>query len=147
MQPNPTDALDLHTRLLTLDSHIDIPWPDGPDPFTQTNRRVDIGKMTAGGLRAGCFVAYVPQGPCTPDGWHSARSRALAMLGVIQAMGAERNGLRARLTQTVAAIRQAAADGAIAIIPAVENGHAIGEDPCNPGSVRRPRRPLSHPDA
>ena len=129
MHPDPTDALALHSRLLTLDSHIDIPWPDGPDPFTQTQRRVDIGKMVGGGLRAGCFAAYVAQGPRTPDGWDAARTKALAMLAVIRDMGTARNGLRATLATTVAAIRQAAAERDTAIIvPAVENGHSIGED-------------------
>lgn len=115
--------------LLTLDSHIDIPWPDGPDPFTDSTRRVDFGKMARGGLNAGCFAAYVPQGPRTPAGWADARSRALAMLAAINAMGAERNGMRTRVAATAAAIRQAAADGVTAIIPCVENGHALGEDP------------------
>ena len=128
MQPDQTDPLALHAQLLTLDSHIDIPWPDTPDPFTPTKRRVDIGKMTRGGLRAGCFAAYVPQGPRTPEGWTSARERALAMLAAIRGMAAERNGLRATLATTTAEIRQAAAQPGVAIIPVVENGHSLGED-------------------
>ncbi len=128
MQPDHTDDPTLHANLLTLDSHIDIPWPDTPDPFTPTKRRVDIGKMTRGGLRAGCFAAYVPQGPRTPEGWTGARERALGMLETIRGMAAERNGLRATLTTTVAEIRQAAAQPGVAVIPVVENGHALGED-------------------
>ena len=27
------DAAALHASLLTLDTHIDIPWPASPDPF------------------------------------------------------------------------------------------------------------------
>ena len=123
-----TDAADLHARLLTLDSHIDIPWPNPSDPFGPTNRRVDIGKMQRGGLSAGCFAAYVPQGPCTPEGWDSARERALAMLDSIATMGRAANGMTARVATTVAEIRAAHLDGATAIIPVVENGHAIGED-------------------
>jgi membrane dipeptidase len=122
------DAATLHARLLTLDSHIDIPWPNPPDPFGPTTRRVDIVKMDAGGLRAGCFAAYIPQGPRTPDGWAEAKARALAMLDAIAGMGREAAGLRARLTTTVADIHAARQDGAIAIVPVVENGHAIGED-------------------
>ena len=132
MQPDLTDAadaMDLHARLLTLDSHIDIPWPDPPDPFTATARRVDIGKMTRGGLRAGCFAAYVPQGPRTPEGWAAAWDRATAMLAAINAMAGERDGLRASLATDAAGIRRAVAAPGVAIIPAVENGHALGEDP------------------
>jgi membrane dipeptidase len=123
-----TDAAALHARLLTLDSHIDIPWPSPPDPFAPSNRRVDIGKMQRGGVTAGCFAAYVPQGPCTPEGWDSARHRALAMLDTIVAMGREANGMTARATSTVAEIEAAHRDGVTAIIPVVENGHSIGED-------------------
>ena len=128
MQPDETDPALLHARLLTLDSHIDIPWPDPPDPFTATQRRVDIGKMTRGGLRAGCFAAYLPQGPRTPEGWDAAWARATAMLGAIAGMAGERNGLRATLATTTAAISDAAATPGVVIIPAVENGHALGED-------------------
>ncbi len=122
------DVQALHARLLTLDSHIDIPWPNPPDPFGPTHCRVDIGKMVRGGLTAGCFAAYVPQGPRTPDGWQAARERALSMLQTIGGMGREAAGLRARLTTTAAEIEAAKRDGTVAIIPAVENGHAIGED-------------------
>jgi len=122
------DPEALHARLLTLDSHIDIPWPNPPDPFAPSNRRVDIGKMQRGGLRAGCFAAYIPQGPCTPAGWDAARSRALAMLDSIASMGRSANGLSARSTTTVAEIEAAHRDGVTAIIPCVENGHAMGQD-------------------
>ena len=60
------DLQALHRGLLTLDTHIDIPWPNGPDPFQDGPRRVDLPKMQRGGLAAGCFVAYVPQAARTP---------------------------------------------------------------------------------
>jgi membrane dipeptidase len=122
------DAAMLHARLFTLDSHIDIPWPNPADPFGPTNRRVDIVKMDAGGLRAGCFAAYIPQGPRTPESWAEAKARALAMLDAIADMGRSAGGLHARLATTVAEIHAARQDGAIAIVPVVENGHAIGQD-------------------
>jgi len=122
------DIQSLHARLLTLDSHIDIAWPNPPDPFGPTNCRVDIGKMTRGGLTAGCFAAYIPQGPRTTENWKAAGERALAMLQAIGGMGREAEGLRARVTTTAAEIGAAKRDRAIAIIPVVENGHAIGED-------------------
>ncbi len=124
----PADAAAVHARLLTLDSHIDIPWPNPPDPFGPTNRCVDIGKMVRGGLRAGCFAAYVPQGPRTPEGWDAARIRALSMLDAINAMAAHRDGLEARLATDVAAITAVRGTQAVAIIPCVENGHSLGED-------------------
>ncbi len=127
------DAVALHESLLTLDTHIDIPWPTGPDVFAdtprdQTGRRVDFPKMRRGGLRAGCFAAYVPQGPRTPEGWQAATGRALAMLDAINAMGRTEDGITARVVTTADQVEAAHRDGAIGVLPCVENGHAMGED-------------------
>ncbi|WP_419729571.1 dipeptidase [Lichenicola sp.] len=131
------DLPDLHATLLTLDSHIDIPWPDGDDPFLDSKtRRVDIPKMRAGGLWAGCFAAYVPQGPLDTAGHQAATARAFAMLERIAGMGAAPDGpdgvgagrIRTRLCETADAIEQAHREGCIAIVPAVENAYAFGED-------------------
>lgn len=127
-----TDALSvaetLHRSLLTIDTHIDIPWPNTPDPFGPTQRCVDMPKMRAGNLSTGCFAAYVPQGPCTQEGWDAATGRALGMLDVINGMGRSGNGITARVVQTAAEVRQARADGVLGVLPAVENGHAMGTD-------------------
>jgi membrane dipeptidase len=120
------DAETLHRSLLTVDTHIDIPWPNTPDPFEPTSRCVDLPKMQRGHLSAGCFVAYCPQGPRTPDGYAAATARATAMLQTIAGMGRSANGITARVTQTVAEIRAARAEGVLGVIPAVENGHAMG---------------------
>jgi membrane dipeptidase len=123
------DMTNLHASLLTLDSHIDIPWPGGDDPFREsTTRRVDLPKMRAGGVSAGCFAAYIPQGPTDADGHAAARARAFAMLDRIAEMDAERDGVRARLCATADEIEQAKRDGAIAVVPAIENAYAFGED-------------------
>ncbi|WP_428374933.1 dipeptidase [Lichenicoccus sp.] len=126
-----TDIAALHRSILTLDSHIDIPWPasEADDPFTESaRRRVDLPKMLRGGLRAGCFAAYIPQGSRDAAGYAAASDRALAMLDAIAAMGASRGGIAARLCTSSAQIQAAFAAGVIAIVPAVENGHAIGAD-------------------
>ncbi len=127
------DPVALHASLLAIDTHIDIPWPTGPDffedsPRDQTGRRVDAPKMRAGGLKAGCFAAYVPQGPRTPEGWGTASSRALAMLDAINGLVRDEGDVRVRIATTAAALEAAHRDGAIAVMPAVENGHAMGED-------------------
>ena len=124
----PPDALALHRALLTLDTHIDIPWPTGPDAFQDGRRRVDLPKMLRGGLSAGCFVAYVPQAARTPDNEQAAYDRAIAMLDTINAMGRTEAGITARITTTVAQIEAAHRDGVLAVIPVVENGFAIGHD-------------------
>jgi len=123
----PIDAAALHRTLLTLDSHIDIPWPEGPDPFRDGERRVDIPKMRRGGLAAGVFIAYLPQGRRTPEDEARVFDHAMAMLAAICAM-ARAADPEVRITTTVAEIEAAKRDGALAVIPAVENGYAIGRD-------------------
>ena len=123
----------LQASIVTIDTHIDIPWPSGPDAFEDLPRgkgarRVDLPKMRRGGLGAGCFAAYVPQGPRDAAGLRAASERALAMLDAINAMGRAEGDLVARVAVTADAIEQARRDGVLAVVPAVENGHAMGDD-------------------
>jgi membrane dipeptidase len=122
------DALALHRGLVTLDTHIDIPWPPGPAPFEDGPRKVDMPKMRRGGLSAGCFVAYVPQAARSPAGEDAAFARAIAMLDHINAMGRTENNITARVASSAGAIEAAKRDNVLAIVPCVENGFAIGTD-------------------
>jgi len=120
--------LDLHRSLLTLDTHIDIPWPSNPDPFEETRRKVDLPKMLRGGMAGACFVAYVPQAARNVETDAAAYARALAMLDAIAAMARSERGITAVLAASAEAIEGARRDQVIAIVPAVENGFAIGAD-------------------
>ncbi len=122
------DARALHRSLLTIDTHIDIFWPNTPDPFSRTEKCVDFVKMREGHMVAACLVAYVPQGPRTPEGFGPARERALAMLATINARGRTEGGITARVAASADAIEAAWRDGACVVVPAVENGHAVGDD-------------------
>ncbi|MDE2517310.1 MAG: dipeptidase [Rhodospirillales bacterium] len=128
MTQTAPDAAALHAATLTLDSHIDIPWPQGPSPFEDGQRRVDLPKMRRGGVSAGCFVAYLPQARRDAASHDAAFARAEAMLEAIRGMAQDRPGIAARITETADAVEQAHADGVLAIIPAVENGFAMGTD-------------------
>ena len=116
------DATALHAGLVTIDTHVDIPWPPGPSVHEDGPRRVDLPKMKRGGLGAVCFAAYVPQGPRTPEGHAAAAERAIAMLDAIVGIG------EARIATGADAIEQAKRDGLPAVVPCVENGYAVGED-------------------
>ncbi|HEX4174248.1 MAG TPA: membrane dipeptidase, partial [Acetobacteraceae bacterium] len=123
-----TDPIALHRGLLTLDTHIDIPWPTGPDPFLDGPRRVDLPKMHRGGLSAGCFAAYVPQTARTAENEAAAFERATGMLHAIRAMGRAEYDVQARVATTVDEIAACKRDRVLAIVPAVENGFAMGRD-------------------
>jgi membrane dipeptidase len=114
MQP---DALSIHRTIVTLDTHIDIPWPTGPDPFQDGPRRVDLPKMIRGGISAGCFVAYVPQTGRTPAAEDTAHARAIAMLDQINRMAHTPSGIPMRIANRADAIVAAKRDGFLAIVP------------------------------
>jgi membrane dipeptidase len=122
------DALLIHRAIVTLDTHIDIPWPTGPDPFQDGTRKVDLPKMLRGGLSAACFVAYVPQITRTPASEDAAFNRAVAMLDQIGRMQATPSAIPLRIAPTAAAIEAAKRDNVLAIVPCVENGFAVGAD-------------------
>ncbi len=81
-------AAEVHAATLTLDTHVDIRWPEPPDPLAEGPMRVDFPKMARGGLRAAVFVAYVPQGRRDEAGHAAAAERAEAMLRHIRAPAA-----------------------------------------------------------
>jgi membrane dipeptidase len=124
--------MDLHASLLTIDSHIDIPWPEGPPFRGDTDRRVDLAKMRRGHLAAGCFAAYVKQGPRTAEAHQAAFERAVAMLRAIGEMG----GAEVRVATTADAIEAAHRSGIPAVVPAVENGYACGTEPARIAAFR-----------
>jgi membrane dipeptidase len=115
----------IHAATLTLDTHVDIRWPDPPDATTETDRCVDFPKMQRGGLKAVVFIAYTPQGPRDVAGHQAAADRAEAMLRHIRT-GAD--GVARRFCATADELEAAHQAGALAVLSAVENGNAMGRD-------------------
>ena len=121
-----TDSNLSHDAFLTFDSHIDIPWPDRDDFGDDTlMRQVDLPKLRRGGLKAVCLAAYIPQGRRNALGHQEAWIRVQAML---EAIGALRGVAGTHVCDNAADVRSAVSSGAVAVVPAVENGYAIGED-------------------
>lgn len=114
-----------HNPLLVIDTHVDIPWPNGADFLVDGPRCVDLPKLKRGGVGAVCFAAYVPQGKRDAEGDAEAKARALGMLDRIAGMGKADGTV---LACDADSIERAHGNGRIAVIPAVENGTAIGGD-------------------
>ncbi len=122
------DAQAIHRAIVTLDTHIDIPWPAGPDPFHDSTRKVDLPKLRRGGISAACLVAYVPQMNRTPASEDAAFQRAVAMLEQINRMPEHVASGTLRICNRAAAIEAAKHDGVQAIVPCVETGFVVGAD-------------------
>lgn len=116
---------DPHAGLLAIDTHVDIPWPEGPSPFEDGPRCVDLPKLRQGRIAAVCFAAYIPQGHRDDAAHEAAAARARAMLASIIAM-APADGSGGMLATSAGAVEAAFAAGKPGIIPAIENGYAIG---------------------
>ncbi|MGE4480291.1 dipeptidase [Acidocella sp.] len=116
---------DPHDGLLAIDTHVDIPWPEGPSPFEDGPRCVDLPKLRRGRVAAVCFAAYIPQGRRDDAAHAAASARAEAMLKAIISM-APADGSGGMLATSAAGIEAAFAAGKPGIVPAIENGYAIG---------------------
>lgn len=116
---------DPHDGLLAIDTHVDIPWPEGPSPFQDGPRCVDLPKLRQGRVAAVCFAAYIPQGHRDHAGHLAANGRARAMLEAILSM-APADGSGGMLATSAAGVEAAFAAGRPGIIPVIENGYAIG---------------------
>lgn len=125
-------ANSVHASVLAMDTHIDIPWPTGPDFFAPGPRHVDLPKLREGQMGAAFLAAYIPQGKRDAEGHRAAWERATGMLGVIGGLGRE----GAAVCRNSREIRAARAAGQIAIVPAVENGYAVGEQPARLAELR-----------
>ncbi|QNT78694.1 dipeptidase [Entomobacter blattae] len=114
---------------LTLDSHIDIPWPDQPGSFTgegEGKRQATLLGMQKGQLNAGCFVAFTPQGRLDSQAFEAAWQRCCKMLSVIIDMASPAH--KAVLCVTPEGVNMAYNNSQVALIPVVENAYPIGED-------------------
>ena len=128
-------ALELHDRILTLDSHADTPLrllepgfdlAERHDPY-ETGSKLDYPRMIEGGLDAVFFAAFVAQGIRDDDGHTRARELALQMLDAVRASAEENSGIVGiALNPRDAAILEA--EGKRAIYLSIENGYPIGNN-------------------
>lgn len=134
-RPPGTPAQPLHSRLLTLDTHLDTPvwfanphWKFGDRHDWRTDlAQVDLGRMETGALDGGMFVIYTRQGPVTPQGFADAKAFALNRLEEIhKTIGAYPPRIRL-VTSADQAIAADRAGQRFAFI-SIENSYPLGED-------------------
>lgn len=117
--------MSIHDETLVLDTHIDIRWPETPDWTGETKQLVDLPKMRAGGMNAAIFIAYVGQGRRDAAGHAAAGARVEAMLRHIAARALVPG---TRFCATPDALEACFAAGDTAVLSAVENGYAMGQE-------------------
>ncbi|MGE0665463.1 MAG: dipeptidase [Sphingomonadales bacterium] len=123
-------AADIHARVLTLDTHIDIPADYATpkaDPGVRGDMQVDLPKMAEGKLDAGFFIVYVGQGPETPEGYAEAYKAAVQKFDAIHRQ-AEQYPDRIGMAYSPADVERIVAAGKIASCIGVENLYPAGPD-------------------
>ena len=114
-------ARNAHAQVLTLDTHCDTPmfFADGADFRKRDNRiKVDLEKMSEGGLDAATMVAYLPQRQTSPFAYANAQLDRIEQ----QVNGSDGQMALARTTADLYANKLR---GVKSILRAVENGHAL----------------------
>ena len=127
--PSPdVSAPSLHERILTLDTHIDIPltYMTEIDPSGETDLQVDLPKLAAGQLDSGFWIIYTPQGELTPEGYAAGLEIAEIRNKAIQDfVGAYEHTVA--LAKTAADVRRIVGEGQHAVLIGMENAYPLGE--------------------
>ena len=128
-------ALEIHERVLTVDTHADTPLrmiepgfdlAERHDPF-ETGSKVDYPRMKEGGLDAIFFAAFVSQDIRDNDGNERAKKLVIQMIDAVIS-SAEKNASLVGLALTPKDAYELEKDGKRAIYLAIENGYPIGDD-------------------
>lgn len=121
----------IRAEIITFDSHIDIPFDfmENPnhDPGDNSDMQVDIPKMQKGGMDAGFFVVYVPQGPLNEAGFKNAKELAEKKFKAIVNMTRSYSS-KITLALSPKDIYRAKENNLLSAAIGIENGYTIGED-------------------
>jgi membrane dipeptidase len=124
-------AEGIHKRVITIDTHDDIPAnfaTDEVDPGVRGERKVDIPKMKEGGLDAGFFIVYVGQTERTPENHEQAKADAMTKFDAIHRMTEEMYPDEIELAYTADDVERIHRGGKLVACIGIENGYAIGKD-------------------
>jgi membrane dipeptidase len=131
-------ARDIHERVLTLDTHVDINAANfslqSPNYADRLPTQVNLPKMEEGGLDAVFFSIYVGQGPQTPAGYAAALAVQNEKFDAVHRLTTQIAPDRIAIARTAEDVRRIAATGRKVALMGVENAYGIGTDIAN---VRR----------
>jgi membrane dipeptidase len=126
-----SNARDIHSRVLTLDAHIDIEvsffTPENPDKMGY-QKLANLPAMKLGGLDGAFFTAYVEQGPLTEKGFAAAHGLALKKIDRIHYVAKEELPEEVGIALNPQDVLDLYRQGKIVAIIAMENGYPLGEE-------------------
>lgn len=132
-------AKDVHSKILSIDSHCDTPMLFGDGYALQersTRALVDLHKMHEGALDVVTMVAYLKQEARNEASLAAATAKACALLQGIEERVAA-NSAYVAITDNPAELWHLKNEGKKVIMLGIENGYAIGNDIENIERFRR----------
>jgi membrane dipeptidase len=129
-------ARAIHAKVISIDTHVDIPESWREDPGTLTNNKCDLVKMRNGGLN-GVFMAVYEGQPRTPDhgltpeGYKRVYDAAMRKFEAVHNLAEKMHPELCALATTPGQVEQIARTGKRVIMIGVENGYPIGVDLAN----------------
>ncbi len=123
----------MHKRVITIDTHVDIPLDFGTDAYDPAQakppgQQVDLPGMESGGLDAVFFIVFVMQRERNAAGYARAMADAFVKYAAIRKMTDVDHPDRIGLALTAADVRRIHAEGRRVALIGIENGFSIGRD-------------------
>ncbi|SNT02039.1 dipeptidase [Sphingopyxis indica] len=131
----PASAEPLHSRLLTLDTHLDSPMNFSRAGWSFADRhelatdlsQLDIPRMKDGNLDGGFFAIYTDQGPLTAKGYADALAHARKRSDEIDRMIVDNSDVIGA-ARTAGDARRLNREGKLIAFKSMENSYPLGED-------------------
>lgn len=123
-------ARAIHGRVMTLDTHADIPSNFATNEHDPANAeaQVNLNSMLEGGLDAAFFIVFVGQEERTSESYLAAKAAAINKFDAIHRMTDVLYPDRIGLATTAAEAEALHAQGKLIAMIGIENGFVIGKD-------------------
>jgi membrane dipeptidase len=126
-------ARAIHTKVLTIDTHVDIPFNFSTDAYDMMKpgprgQQVHLPSMDSGGLDAPFLIVYVGQGERSTTGYTKAHADAFTKFSAIHKLTTQLYPDKIELALTAADARRIHAAGKKVALIGIENGYSMGKD-------------------
>lgn len=124
-------AREIHERVLTLDTHVDINTANFTADRNYTMdlpTQVTLPKMEEGGLDVAWLIVYTGQDTLSEDGYAAAYENAIDKFDAIHRLTKEFAPDRIELATTSEEVRRIAATGKKVAMIGIENAYPVGTD-------------------
>ena len=124
-------AMEIHERVITLDTHDDFSVSNFTDSLNytmDTNTQFNLPKMLKGGLDVGFLIVYTGQKTLDEKGYQSARENAMAKFDAIDRLVNIYAPDKIGLAKTSEDVKRINSQGKLVAMIGVENAYPLGVD-------------------